>query len=260
MKVIAAGYDWYYCNEQKVYHPHNETAYVLYVFNTPAKIQMHGKTHLVDYGNVLLMPYGEAHEINYIADFFKLDWIEFQMDNTDLQLLKALAIPFGQIIAIRHPNMLPGVVLACCFINDLDDGIHKQTLHQLLTSVFYTIHALSEESGSSTSFRKKHPEIIELRRKLYEEPQLDWNISMMCEFTNYSQSNLQRLYKQFYDVTCKEDIIISRILLAKNLLCSTNLSVSEIAFHCGFHSYEHFFRTFRKQAGCTPKEFRNIRY
>ena len=81
----------------------------------------------------------------------------------------------------------------------------------------------------------------------------------MCSMIHCKKSRLHKLYKQKYSVTCVEDVTVSRIHLAKTLLFSTDLTVSEVADQSGFHSYENFFRTFRKHVGMTPKMFREQR-
>lgn len=47
-----------------------------------------------------------------------------------------------------------------------------------------------------------------------------------------------------------------RLNYAENLLRSSEISVSEIAFEAGFGSLSHFSRTFRKKHDCSPQEYR----
>lgn len=47
-----------------------------------------------------------------------------------------------------------------------------------------------------------------------------------------------------------------RIDKARNLLQSSDLSIKEIAFECGFVNDSHFNRIFKQHVGITPKQFR----
>lgn len=51
-------------------------------------------------------------------------------------------------------------------------------------------------------------------------------------------------------------IIDYRLGIAARMLLTTQLSVSEISFSCGFNTLSHFNRLFRESKGCTPSEFR----
>lgn len=48
-----------------------------------------------------------------------------------------------------------------------------------------------------------------------------------------------------------------RLNYAENLLRSSAISVSEVAFEAGFGSLSHFSRSFRKKHGCSPLEYRH---
>ena len=47
-----------------------------------------------------------------------------------------------------------------------------------------------------------------------------------------------------------------RILQASEMLQSTNVPISEIAYNCGFHTLSHFNKQFQKQFGSSPRAYR----
>lgn len=51
-------------------------------------------------------------------------------------------------------------------------------------------------------------------------------------------------------------LIDYRLGVAARMLLTTQLSVAEIGFSCGFNTLSHFNRLFRESKGCTPSEFR----
>ena len=54
-------------------------------------------------------------------------------------------------------------------------------------------------------------------------------------------------------------IIRERLLLeAKRLLCYSNMSASDIAYHLSFEDPSYFSRFFKKYTGVCPMEFRNM--
>jgi len=54
-----------------------------------------------------------------------------------------------------------------------------------------------------------------------------------------------------------EIIEIRKLTVAKNLLASTNKSVSEIGFELGYNEKSYFSNVSKKKSGQTPSEFRD---
>lgn len=73
---------------------------------------------------------------------------------------------------------------------------------------------------------------------------------------NISESAFSRNFKLKTGVTFIESLIHIRLGNADRLLINTNLSISEIAYQCGFNNISNFNRIFRKIKGVTPKNFR----
>ena len=67
---------------------------------------------------------------------------------------------------------------------------------------------------------------------------------------------LYRLFKRQLDISPQQYLIRYRLLMAKQLLSSTSLRISEIANSCGFADNAAFCRHFRSQFSITPSQFR----
>jgi len=59
-----------------------------------------------------------------------------------------------------------------------------------------------------------------------------------------------------YGLTVNEYRTKARLQLAKNLLASTNLSITEIAGRSGYANASKFSEVFKKNEGTLPKEWR----
>lgn len=66
-----------------------------------------------------------------------------------------------------------------------------------------------------------------------------------------------RIFKKYVNTTVKQFTVLQRVTKAKQLLLEDH-SVSETQSMLGFNSYEHFFKTFKKVTGMTPKEYREF--
>lgn len=71
-----------------------------------------------------------------------------------------------------------------------------------------------------------------------------------------SLASFKRDFKKQFNTSPKQWINQQRILHSVSLLNSTNKTVAEIAFECGFESTSHFIKLFKNQIGFTPKSSR----
>ena len=70
------------------------------------------------------------------------------------------------------------------------------------------------------------------------------------------RAQLNRKLKAITGITTKEYILNLRLLRAKELLLSTDLTVAEIAYQCGMDDPGYFSTIFRKATGMTPMAYR----
>ena len=75
-----------------------------------------------------------------------------------------------------------------------------------------------------------------------------------------SKRHLQRAFQDSFGVTPHRYILSLRIEEAKDRLCRTNDSITEVALTAGFGQAEHFSTTFKKSTGFTPSQFRQQRF
>lgn len=103
--------------------------------------------------------------------------------------------------------------------------------------------------------RQHYKIFYEIRKEIYQKPYCEWNIENVSKRIGFSRCYFQHLYKNFFKVSCIGDVINARVDMAKSLLLSTNLSVSDIAEKCGYKNTEHFIRQFKNIVGITPGKF-----
>lgn len=83
------------------------------------------------------------------------------------------------------------------------------------------------------------------------------NVSDVAEHFGYNPEYLTTLVKKNTSHSLIDYINMGKIARAKEMLLSTNLTVSEIAPLCGFSDAKYFGRLFHRLTDTTPIEFRN---
>lgn len=74
------------------------------------------------------------------------------------------------------------------------------------------------------------------------------------------RSNCCIIFRKFLNKGPNEYLNLYRIEQAAKLLRQTNMSITEVAYCCGFSSSSYFSENFLKQKGITPSMFRKISY
>lgn len=86
------------------------------------------------------------------------------------------------------------------------------------------------------------------------------SVESLADQFQISVSHFNRIFKQSFDVNCKEYITSVRVDKAKEYLSGSALSVSEVGGMVGYPDANYFTKVFRKKTGMTPKEYRNEQY
>ena len=95
-----------------------------------------------------------------------------------------------------------------------------------------------------------------VRRIINANLESEISIEELSRKVSLNRTTLQKVFKEMYGLTVNEYRIKARIQLAKNLLSSTALSVTEIAGRCGYSNASKFSEVFKKNEGISPRDWR----
>lgn len=84
-------------------------------------------------------------------------------------------------------------------------------------------------------------------------------IDELCTRFSLSQARLKYLFKTELQMTIRQYIILQRVTVAKQLLC-TSSDIQKLPQALGFSDYAHFAKTFKRLTGMTPKQFKLQNY
>ena len=85
----------------------------------------------------------------------------------------------------------------------------------------------------------------------------DIGVGDMAAAAAVSRSGLQRKLKQAMGITPQDLLREARIKRACQLLRTSNKTVAEVAYACGFSDPKYFSRCFRQSTGQSPTEYKN---
>lgn len=227
--------------------------YLFLLTHTPARFWVNGEiSKYPAYSAVLFHP---RQKVNYGASGgnFINDWVRF---STDEPYITAAPLPRGIPFPARDPDYISKLVQLLFtehFLNDEKDSYKEITINHLMMVLMNKL----KESYYSLDTVPLHHELLELRKKILNSPNSDWNVGKMANLLHISSGYLQAMYKNIFGISCMNDVINGRIRMAREYLIQSAYSVTEISSLCGYNNVEHFCRQFKKVTGCTPGEYRN---
>lgn len=81
-------------------------------------------------------------------------------------------------------------------------------------------------------------------------------LSDLAGLAGFSPNHFQRVFSKVIGISPKEYIIKLRIKKAKEMLTMTSLTITDIAFKCGFENIPYFSFIFSKSVGVSPRSYR----
>ena len=142
------------------------------------------------------------------------------------------------------------------------DFIQKTKLNYLFSMAFLE---LLEEAEEVAIFEDPHTPvgyedemILKIESFMVEHFSPNAGPEDLAEFLCLGQRQTERLLKRLFNKSFVEIKNETRIEKAKELILQKELSLKEIASLLGYSTYTSFYKSFRKQTGVSPEEYREL--
>jgi len=135
-------------------------------------------------------------------------------------------------------------------VNDRLLGLKLQELVNILTAegneeVLYILGTI------------RHKEIFDFEDIIESNIYNNLSLEELAHLTNKSVSTFKRLFNKHFDTTPAAYFRNKKIARAAKLLSSSNLTIGEICWDCGFDSLSHFSSSFKKELSVSPSKYRS---
>jgi AraC-like DNA-binding protein len=230
--------------------PEGHDCYLLVLTQTPAVFLVDNE--FKEYPANCAVLFKPNQKIYYRAcmDKYINDWIRFDTDETYVTTTPIISgVPF----ILHDPSYCHKLYQLLMTEHILNNNYKDISTDNLLRILFNKLL----ESYNYKHVSPLYKNINELKMEIYRNPNKEWTIAIMAKKLNISVGYLEDVYKSTFGVTCMDEVINSRINLAKKYLLYEHYTIAEIVTLCGYRNMEHFFRQFKKITGVTPNRFRN---
>ncbi len=135
-------------------------------------------------------------------------------------------------------------------------GIIVNKLGEIL--FVHTLRAFIEKNKSKTGFIAaiQDERISKVIKEIHYSVQKNWSLDKLAQIAGMSRTSFANRFKSLTRETPFNYITQWRVLMAKELLEESSLSVGEIAEQVGYQSEAAFNRVFKKKVSQTPLKFR----
>ena len=113
-------------------------------------------------------------------------------------------------------------------------------------------------TNQKSSKRRMPQWAIQLKALLTEELHLPLEMETIALRLNVHPVTISRYFPHYFGCTLSQYIRQLRVEKSLTLIKRSSLTLTEIAFACGFADQSHFSHTFKSITGYLPKEFRNL--
>lgn len=139
---------------------------------------------------------------------------------------------------------------------ELRDGSNEAIVDLLFQELLVRLYRIAPHARTGAYMNREGivSGICDLIEKQYYTPITLEFIAAQC---NMSVSYLSHIFKNITGVSIMRYLLLTRVNAAKRYLEKTHLPISEVADKCGFNDVSNFGRTFRKEIGCSPRQYRN---
>jgi len=256
LNIKSIGYNTIHGKNYSLERKSRNESYLLILLKSPCIFINDGEEIFADRDTVIIYDKKSAFGLYSNEDIFIYDWICFEIGG-DRDFFSALDIPLDTIIRYTDAVFLSELIRN--LTNEFySSGVNRtKMIDSLLKTILIKISETNGIRGMSPQSSDPHyGELLELRRKIYQNPQIKWTVELMASEVNMSRSYFQHIYREVFGISCISDVIVCKIDKAKEILSTTLCTVSQVAVMCGYDSDEHFMRQFKKVTGVTPTVYR----
>ncbi len=132
----------------------------------------------------------------------------------------------------------------------------KIILHSLILELIYVLSNDSKKPFYRDKMKNNNYEIIEIVIKhIKENLTSDLSLETVAAYVSLSPIHFHNFFKAATGKTLHEYVEEQRIRKSANLLVTTDLTLAEIAYKCGFSSQSYFSYAFKRKMHLTPREY-----
>ena len=227
--------------------------HILYIARGACRCLFRGARAVLKKGDFVLYPPGEKQWYSFAEGEQTTSlWIHFS--------------GFG-VSNILEKLGLCGGICRSAFQSEIEESFEKMIYHfsintsksriaaegELLKLLSLLSHGVGEQNVSSRS-----DTVTKMLAYIHANWQMPITVADVAKRICLSESRAAHLFKESVGRSIHQYVLAQRIATARELLRSTDMSVTAVGLLVGFHDALYFSRAFKAEVGVSPKAFRGM--
>lgn len=208
-------------------------------------------------GDLFLLFPGEWHSYYPSpSQGWKSYWIGFSGRNMDDRVRAGFLSPEKPIYYVGYSSGIVSLYKAARKAADEEAAYTQQLLAGIVNNLIGLMYSL--ERNLQLSRNQSHVDMVQrAQARIRESLESPLTIQQVAEEQGVSYSNFRKLFKEFTGLSPASYQQELRLMRAKELLSTTEMSIKEIAYQLNFESPDYFSAKFKLKTGRRPSELRN---
>lgn len=243
-------------------HTHTVTSEIIQTFESEGNVLINGKLYNMEKNNLFFIHGLSTHFVSptdlnrYNHSIIILNTHELEQLVIHLDMVKEYNKLFtnhgGTLCSLSNEDVIlaDSAILEISKILSDNEGLKYARLASALTELF----RIGLSSGVNTE--QNSSKISDIISYVSDNALTKITIDTICENCHISKYHLCRIFKEHIGITIGDFIKNRRLSEAKQLLADTELSITKISYLCCFSDSSFFSKTFSKEFGISPTDFR----
>ena len=232
-------------------------------------------THMVDFENIhcetgtwLFIKSGQIQSFDMDSDFdgymiiFRPEFLSLKINSLRQNVSECLFALLPDSMFLKNEHEI-GLINIKQMQKDLEsysslekcNEILRIHLELLLTRIYLTLESI--DANKTMLPPKVQMQFWKFKKNIENRINVKYQVQSFADELGCSEKTLNRVVQQAVGKTAKEYIKGHLVLEVKRSLMHTDLTISEIAYKFGFDEITNFSKFFKREAGATPKTFRD---
>lgn len=253
MKIISIGHDFRHPGDFYISRPSGLNEHLLLVIRSTALFKINGQCLHISPNSMILIKKNTPHFFSADSDLFINDWIALSFNEKDCLQYNENSIKFNTFFTS------PDVAICSKIIELIQSEKNSGSIFRdnNITAMLQIIFNKLQDNSVYYTNQKYYNELQKIRSEIYSHPTQKFTVEQLASKAYMSKSYFQACYKSAFGTSPIADVINSRIEYSKQLLLSTNFSVSKIAEAIGYANDIQFIKQFKSVVQTTPKNYRS---
>lgn len=227
---------------------------LIYYYDCSVRCNVNGDNIYMKSGDLYFLTPFDFHKTENLRQDGSIAFINVSFSSDFLD--KDVSEKIGSAYYIKGEKLDNKILTLLEMVENKDGMLSRGNIKRILNVLVALITRIGDPIAISKDFSYRS----DMLRKVFEYISSNFareiNLSDVAEYFHLTPSYFSSWFSTNAGCTFIQYLTTFRLKFAKQLLQSTDLSVTQICFDCGFTSLSHFLRVFKKHYGVSPSKLR----